>query len=169
MWFARKRSGVAGWPADVKRAVPVVDRATRVGAMTLLALSACQSGVSAPARSDAPTADITALIGDAACTADSQCRTIGLGSKPCGGFERYVAWSTLRTDAEALRRAIEPQRTQEEKKSRGAPDPMLSNCAVVPDPGAYCALPAAPGAAPSPVAGACRLRPRSAGAGGAIY
>ena len=102
---------------------------------------------------------IRALIGDAACDSDAQCRTIPIGAKACGGPEYYLAWSTKRTDAAQLLditggRAgagnVQPPRRP------GAP----SNCVLITDPGAYCA-PAggtAGGTAGSKAARACQLR-----------
>jgi len=139
----------------------------RAGLTTLIALTACQSVVPAPATPHSEVDEVTAQIGDAACTADSQCRTIGVGSKACGGFERYLAWSTLRTDAQALGRAAERQRAREDKLRASAADPMLSNCALVPDPGAFCADSA--GSSPASAARICRLRRGSGGAASALY
>lgn len=95
-------------------------------------------------------APVQQLVGDARCTSDAQCRTIGVGHKACGGPAGYLAWSTDSTPDEAgLRRAVErhAQAVQQEQQRSG----MLSNCMAVSDPGARC-VPAAGGGA-----GRCRL------------
>src|SRR4051812_47210296 len=79
-------SGTRPWPGTVASAV-------------LTMLAACQSGASAQPEAESALAEISAQIGDAACSADSQCRTLAIGKKPCGGPESYVAWSALRSDA----------------------------------------------------------------------
>ncbi|HET7526043.1 MAG TPA: hypothetical protein VFK10_08890 [Burkholderiaceae bacterium] len=97
--------------------------------------------------------DVRALIGDAACQSDAQCSTIGIGAKPCGGPARYVAWSSWRTDGQALRAAAE--REAEAQRQAQAVSGRVSNCMVETDPGAYCAL-------DQGQTGVCRLRPRNA-------
>jgi hypothetical protein len=98
---------------------------------------------------------IPSLIGDAACDSDAQCRTIGVGAKACGGPDAYLAWSTKRTDEDALQALVERQ--AEARRKAISDKGMMSNCAFVADPGAYCE----PRAGAS---GVCRLR--SGGAGG---
>lgn len=130
---------------------PTLITAARIGALALLlGLSAC-SGVSAggneapqpaapvagPAATQGMWQKIQAQIGDAACDSASQCRTMPVGHKSCGGPESYVAYSTksgnsatlleLGTQYAAARKA--------ENQNRG----MVSNCMLVTDPGATCA------------------------------
>ena len=89
-----------------------------------------------------PLAAVTALIGDAACDDSSQCRTVAIGAKACGGPEAYLAWSTRRTDAKALEAAVAAQgRAQVQDVPPGR---RVSNCQFVADPGAAC-VPAAGG------------------------
>jgi hypothetical protein len=103
-------------------------------------------GGSSPARPSTPTGpvnttslmrDIATEIGDAACDTDSQCRTLGVGAKACGGPEGYVAWSSKVNDAgtrlKALAAAHSAERDRENERSG-----MRSNCSVTPDPGAVC-------------------------------
>ena len=106
-----------------------------------------------PAGADASIEKIRALIGDAACDSDAQCRTIAIGAKACGGPEYYLAWSTKRTNDAALRDALQGDGAV---RRPGPPRPgMVSNCAVVTDPGAYCAP------ATSPASGAAVTRSRA--------
>ncbi|NCT83207.1 MAG: hypothetical protein GXC94_08700 [Comamonadaceae bacterium] len=110
------------------------------------ALASCaQPPIAAPAETESQRLgrELRALIGPAACSADSQCRTIAVGAKACGGPAGYAAWSTLGSDAQRLtelaRRQAEAQRREIEASG------MASNCAMVTDPGAAC------------VAGRCQL------------
>ena len=95
---------------------------------------------------------LQSLIGDAACRADTQCATLGVGAKACGGPSSYVAWSSLRTDAQRLRalagRESEAQRRRMETRGE------MSDCALVADPGAYCDV----AQVGSSGLGVCRLR-----------
>lgn len=87
--------------------------------------------------------ELRALIGPAACAADSQCRSLPVGAKACGGPAGYLAWSTEGTDAtrvtELAARQTEAQRREVQASG------MRSNCVFVADPGAVC------------VAGHCQL------------
>jgi hypothetical protein len=113
-----------------------------VWALVLLATSACQSQTqpaSAGAANDPGTlvmSRIESEIGGAACTQDSQCRSLGLGHKSCGGPAQWVAWSAKTSD-EARLQALATQLAalQRDQARRSG---MVSNCMVVPDPGAVC-------------------------------
>jgi len=86
---------------------------------------------------------ILAQVGEAPCDAPAQCRSIGVGSKPCGGPGGYLAWSSKTSDEAALKALVERHaRLQGEEHARSG---MLSNCQYLPDPGASC------------VAGRCQL------------
>src|SRR5690349_4713970 len=76
-----------------------------------------------------PARALVALIGDAACDDDSQCRTIAMGAKACGGPAYYLAWSTKRTDAAALQQAARSGLTAHRNLND---DPgMRSDCMIV--------------------------------------
>jgi hypothetical protein len=123
------------------------------------ALAAALAGACAGGQSTTGAAEearsVRALIGDAACNDDAQCRTVGVGAKACGGPEGYLAWSALRTDATALQAAA--QRQADLERAAAKEKGMASNCSVVVDPGAYCAAAPASGAG-APSARTCRLR-----------
>jgi hypothetical protein len=148
----------------MRRPTPSIP-ARALAALALLALgAACATEEKAAplprALPAAPAGGVQSLVGDAACDSDAQCATIGIGAKACGGPSAYLAWSTLRTDGEALRAAAEREATAQ--RNAQAARGMVSNCAVTPDPGAWCELkPSRTGTGP---AGVCRLR--SGGAGG---
>ena len=94
----------------------------------------------APARAGgdgaATLARIERLIGNAACRADSDCATLAIGAKPCGGPERYLVWSRAATDgrelAELASAFSQARRTAHERSG------MLSDCAMVPEPAVRC-------------------------------
>src|ERR1700751_2827805 len=97
----------------------------------MLALAAVRPAYAAGNASEGArgsTKTIVALIADGACDSDSQCKTIAIGAKACGGPEYYLAWSTKRTEAAALREAakgdLAPPRS---RVNRGG----QSNCVFV--------------------------------------
>jgi len=109
-------------------------------------------------RADRDFAALQALIGDAACRDDTQCRTLPVGTLACGGPASYLAWSTLHSNEAALKAAAAPLAHRRPGSARGE----MSICRVLPDPGARC-VPGEAGAL-----GTCRLRERSDGTGGAL-
>lgn len=94
-------------------------------------------------------ARITAEIGDAACDNASQCRTLPVGSKACGGPAGFLPWSSKRANGELLARLAAEQATAEKKVNENSG--MMSTCSVEQDPGATCS------------AGKCVLQPRGLG------
>jgi hypothetical protein len=126
------------------------------GLALLLASSACRSDAPQAPSTAAGSASLLARIeaerGDAACDADDQCHTIGVGHKACGGPERYLAWSSKNGDGARLRALVAEHAAarQAEDTKKG----MMSTCSVVLDPGATCA------------AGQCVLRATNNGPGG---
>ena len=75
-------------------------------------------------------------IGDAACSAATECRTVAVGNKPCGGPQAYLPWSTRRSDArrvgELATAHAAMQRAEQRRRN------LVSDCAFVTDPGATC-------------------------------
>jgi hypothetical protein len=90
----------------------------------------------APVMASSLMQQIQAEIGDAACDAADQCKTVAIGRKACGGPESYMAWSTKRSDGAKiaeLRAAFAAERQAQNSKSG-----MASTCLMVTDPGATC-------------------------------
>lgn len=81
-------------------------------------------------------ARLDAEIGEARCTEDAQCRTLALGAKACGGPQGWVAWSAAVSRAEPLQ-ALAAELAQRQKV-RNEVAGAVSDCSVVPDPGARC-------------------------------
>jgi len=100
----------------------------------------------APATGDTM-AQIRALIGDAACTDSSQCHTLAVGARPCGGPQAYLPWSSAKTDGAAL--AVLAESFKKEREAAIAASGEMSTCQFLPDPGASCR------------AGKCQLNPLS--------
>lgn len=108
----------------------------RQGLITLaagLSLAACAGRPAAPADTSA---QVTGLIGSAACSRDDDCATVGIGALACGGPQAYLAWSKAQTDARGLATAVARQR--EERERQIARSGEQSVCMVVADPGARC-------------------------------
>jgi hypothetical protein len=81
-------------------------------------------------------ARIHALVGTPGCGADRECRTLALGARPCGGPEGYLAYSTAHTPAAELRALGDVY--QAERRGANSRSGMMSDCRVMPDPGAVC-------------------------------
>jgi len=117
----------------------------------LLAWAALASCAQTPPAPPAPTEtesarlgrELRELVGPAACSADTQCRSLAVGAKACGGPAGYLAWSTEGTDATRLA-ALAARQAQAQRREHETSG-LRSNCALVTDPGAAC------------VAGRCQL------------
>jgi hypothetical protein len=83
-------------------------------------------------------------IGPASCSDSTQCKTLAVGARACGGPEGYLPYSTAVKPSEALEDLA--ARHAESRRAAHAASGMMSTCVVVPDPGAVC------------MQGACRLR-----------
>jgi hypothetical protein len=114
------------------------------------ALVSCAQTAPTPPEPEAQrlSRELRTLIGPATCSADSQCRTVPVGAKACGGPSGYLAWSTTGTDAQRLTdlAARQAEASKQDNATRG----MVSTCSMVTDPGAAC------------VAGRCQLNANSA-------
>lgn len=128
-------------------------RAVLAGAFLLLAGSACSSdapranapaaptaAASASATAPATPASLLAAIeaerGAARCDGDAQCHTIGVGSKACGGPERYLAWSSKDGDGSRLKALVQQHAAL--RRQEDAASGMMSTCNLMLDPGATC-------------------------------
>jgi hypothetical protein len=79
---------------------------------------------------------IERLIGAAACTDSSQCRSLALGAAPCGGPASYIAWSAAQNDEAPLRSLAE--RYQQEQRATNLHSGVVGICRMLTDPGAVC-------------------------------
>ena len=102
------------------------------------------SGVCLPstaAESDAEAAarlrrEITELIGDARCQNLVNCRVMGLGARPCGGPEEYVAYSIWRTRRDDLEAKVDAYTFLREEAVRT--QGKQGSCEALPEPNAAC-------------------------------
>ncbi|MDO9095640.1 MAG: hypothetical protein Q8R98_03565 [Rubrivivax sp.] len=123
-------------------------------ACTVAAASACAPAPLAAGTAAAGKATSQALVGDAACTQDSECHTLPLPDQACGGPQGWLAYSSRRTQPGPLADALQ-------REAAARPAAAVSTCGVVPDPGARCVRPASqtPG-----MPGRCQLAGQNPGA-----
>ncbi len=138
--------------------------------LLLLGCAACTTQAQDPGRTTAPAAPntpaahaapatsgqdtlsrIRALIGKATCSDNSQCRSLPVGARACGGPEAYLSYSSAGGNEAALRALAEQH--QKDRQAANASSGMMSTCQFMPDPGAVCS------------AGTCQL---GAGAAAAV-
>lgn len=79
---------------------------------------------------------IEAEINEAPCTTDTQCKTLAVGEKACGGPEGWLAWSVLAGRPDVLHSLSGELAVMQRRRNQRSG--MLSDCRHVPDPGAIC-------------------------------
>jgi hypothetical protein len=87
---------------------------------------------------------IRALAANTSCTSSSQCHTLALGERACGGPEGYLAYSAAAAPVKPLQALA--ARYAEQRRAENAKSGIMSTCQMLTDPGALCQ------------AGACQLR-----------
>ena len=110
-----------------------INHTLRLAAASLLMLTACAG---AQPTTEQLWKKIQAANTDLACDNSSQCHSLGVGSKACGGPENYIAWSSKNSDGAQLKALVE-----QHSAARRADDKrlgMMSTCSIVSDPGATC-------------------------------
>jgi hypothetical protein len=121
--------------------------------VTCVACAATSGGPAKPTPPAAATGDtlaqIRARIGNAACTDSTQCHTLAIGARACGGPQAYLPWSSAQTDGAAL--AVLADTFKREREAAIAASGEMSTCQFLPDPGAACR------------AGTCQLNAPNAG------
>ena len=90
----------------------------------------------AAAGPDDTLARIHALVGTPSCTEDSQCHSLPIGARPCGGPENYLAYSTVHTP-EAELKALGAIYAAE-RRGANVQAGRMSSCVFMADPGAVC-------------------------------
>lgn len=111
----------------------------RGGLLAVVVSSALQmacAATSAPPNTETLARQLREEVGDAACTANEQCKTIAIGHKACGGPETYMVWSTAVSDGAKLRSLADAY--QQARKSEAEQAGRVSDCSLVTDPGARC-------------------------------
>ena len=124
-------------PAASSVPVPTRPRVIGPGSSQRLPVEAAPAGSSpkAVAHADA-LARVESLIGEPRCTSDTQCHTVAMGARACGGPLGYRAWSGLVTDGAALKVASARERELALEVEREAA--RMSPCLFLADPGAQC-------------------------------
>lgn len=124
--------------------------------LVLLGCTSCAMGgppvAAGPAQDQAPAAaakgatldEIRKLIASPACTDSSQCHSLPIGARACGGPEYYLAWSSASTNADQLRALGEHYKAERQAEDKASG--RVSDCRYAMDPGAVCN------------AGTCQLR-----------
>lgn len=112
----------------LKRAPALI--AACVTASLMLAGFLCDSGGSGPSDDDLAKleTEIMELIGEAAASEATYCRTIAFGSKPCGGPWRYLIYSTQTTDSTVLRDKVERFNRLQAERNRELG--LVSDCSL---------------------------------------
>jgi len=80
--------------------------------------------------------EVKAIIGDAICTSDNECRLIGYGAKPCGGPGRYLPYSIQSTDVASLGEKVNEFNALGRELNRRTG--IASDCMVTPKPRVSC-------------------------------
>lgn len=112
----------------------------RLSQALIVVLPLIATGGETRAESDAEAAarlrtEIARLIGDAPCSNVVNCRVLGLGARPCGGPEEYVAYSTW-TQRDAIEgKALEYGFLREELLAQRD---HAGACVVLPEPQVAC-------------------------------
>ncbi len=81
-------------------------------------------------------AELARLTADVSCRSDSECASVALGSKSCGGPEEYRVYSRPRVDETELRRLAEEYTTLDRQLDER--DGIVSDCAFVVEPVTAC-------------------------------
>lgn len=118
---------------------PALQRLLCGAVLTLSGLACATAPAPAPASTSASTAlwqQIQAETANNSCDGPQQCQSIGVGSKACGGPERYLAWSSKQGDGARLKQLV--ARHAAARREEDLRDGMMSTCSVVSDPGATC-------------------------------
>jgi hypothetical protein len=70
------------------------------------------------------------------CVEDNQCKVIGVGSRPCGGPDQFLTYSTLHTDEKML--SYTNDRYQKLKKQQNEKLGLMSTCQMLMPPVSAC-------------------------------
>lgn len=121
-------------PPDLAKLPPEAPEAPAASAPVEAAPS---NGVpTAKALADAHAQLESALARASSCSADSECRSLAVGGKACGGPTGYEAYSTQAADPAAMTALAQHEHDlalQEARESH-----RVSNCMMLGDPGARC-------------------------------
>lgn len=126
---------------------PTLTAPRHIGLMGVLALllgvaPGAVASAATPTGADAGPllARIEQAIGTPSCQRDSDCRTLPVGQKSCGGPESWLPWSTRTVATPERQKALSDLARQHAQARTAAHQAsgMMSTCSVLPDPGATC-------------------------------
>lgn len=80
--------------------------------------------------------EVKAIIGDAVCASDNECRLIGYGAKPCGGPGRYLPYSIKSTNVVSLEEKVKEFNALGRELNLRAG--IASDCMLTPKPRVSC-------------------------------
>jgi hypothetical protein len=129
-----------------------------VQALTCLGLAGAAVAQGMDPRVQAAEARVRALVGDAPCRSDADCRRAPIGVLACGGPQGYIAWSVLNVQEADLHRALERHAALRRREIERTGE--SSTCMVMPVPAVACQRPDA-----AALRGRCVLQPPSPPAG----
>jgi len=112
----------------------------------VLLLGACNHAPAANVATGAATGAAPLLtriekaIGQPVCQQDSECRTLAVGQKSCGGPEAWLPWSTRTVSTPAGQDALAELARQhaQARDAENRASGRMSICSMLPDPGASC-------------------------------
>lgn len=118
----------------------------RLAAASLLILTACadaRQSAPVPVPASAPASATAALWqqiqsanSNLSCDNDSQCHSLGVGAKSCGGPENYLAWSSKSSDGAQLKALVEQHAAA--RRADNNRSGIMSNCMITSTPEATC-------------------------------
>ena len=79
---------------------------------------------------------MTEMIGDASCTDNSQCASLAIGAKPCGGPYAYRVYSSLNTDTQKLTDLAQHYKMLNKRYNKESG--LMSDCMMVMPPAVAC-------------------------------
>ena len=72
--------------------------------------------------------EIKALTSNLSCQIDTDCKTVGFGSRPCGGFSEYIIYSTKSVGVQKMNRLSAKYYALDKQYNRA--NPKFSICAL---------------------------------------
>ncbi|MCO7225374.1 hypothetical protein [Pleionea sp. CnH1-48] len=80
--------------------------------------------------------EISELTGNKSCQTNAECKSIGLGARPCGGPDKYLIYSQTATDVDALKEVV--ARYNKRKRQGNEKSGAVGICVVAPKPLTEC-------------------------------
>jgi hypothetical protein len=76
------------------------------------------------------------MISDLSCADSTECKYIGFGAKPCGGFWRYLIYSSSNVDTVLLKEKV--RKYNEYNRNLNSKYGWISDCGLAPIPIVKC-------------------------------